>query len=664
MNDIATSMDRAVKAFQRGDFATARDIAARALKSQPSNVNIMQFLGIAQAQAGDKRAGLATLQHALRLNPHNRQLRLNAARAALDAGLAAMVADLCKPMGNDPHAVQLLAEADKLAGNAGDAMSTYARLADLQPNDGKVLNNYGNALLEAGETERAVEVLERAAFHMQDEPQIWLNLGRANSILKRFDRAEIAFDRAIALNPTDAQVNFELGKSLFRHGKAEQALIRLSEAARGGILEPQVFVLIGLCYVSLDQREQAEQAYRMALRRDPTYDRAILTLAILYEQGNQLEALRDLYEEARDRNLTGANITYIEALVLRREGNLQAALELAQQTMPEGVDSIVRSQFIGQVADQLGDTDTAFAAFSDMNAGMATKPEALRYDGTEHRRFIQSRTGLVTSDWFESWKPVEIADDRADPVFLTGFLRSGTTLLDTILMGHPDTDVREEEEMVAVLERQAGPIENLGNLDDPAIGKMRDSYFAEAAKGGALHPDKMLIDKYPLATLRASFIHRAFPDARFIFALRHPCDVVLSCWMQNFRVTRAMASFLTLENAVGMYAAAMEHWMQAREILPLRVHTVRYEDMISDLQGEMRPLLDFLNLEWDDRILDYRKTASDRGYIRTPSYAQVTEKMYSRASGRWQRYRPQLAPILDTLAPWAIRFGYPDPRDI
>lgn len=173
-----------------------------------------------------------------------------------------------------------------------------------------------------------------------------------------------------------------------------------------------------------------------------------------------------------------------------------------------------------------------------------------------------------------------------------------------------------------------------------------------------LKPGKLVIDKYPLMTLRAAFIHRAFQDAKFIFALRHPCDVVLSCFMQSFRVTSAMASFLTLENAAKFYDAAMEHWFKAREILPLDVHTVRYEDMVLDLEGELRPLLGFLGLEWDAPLLDHQKTAKDRGCIRTPSYAQVTEKIYTRSSGRWQSYRKHMEPILPTLEPWIERFGY------
>jgi hypothetical protein len=168
----------------------------------------------------------------------------------------------------------------------------------------------------------------------------------------------------------------------------------------------------------------------------------------------------------------------------------------------------------------------------------------------------------------------------------------------------------------------------------------------------------LLIDKNPLYTLRGPLIHRVFPDARFIFALRHPCDVVLSCFMQNFRVSQMTASFLDLRNAALFYDRTMAYWEQCRALFGLDVHTVRYEDLVEDVEAQMRPLLGWLGLQWEPKVLDHQQTAQERGYIRTPSYAQVTEQVYTRASGRWTRYREQMEPVLPILAPWAERYGY------
>jgi hypothetical protein len=88
------------------------------------------------------------------------------------------------------------------------------------------------------------------------------------------------------------------------------------------------------------------------------------------------------------------------------------------------------------------------------------------------------------------------------------------------------------------------------------------------------------------------------------------------------------------------------------------VHTVVYENIVADRDRELRPLIDFLGLEWDERVLDHESTAKARGHIKTASYAQVVEPIYKRSAGRWQNYRKHLEPVLPVLEPWATKFGY------
>jgi Flp pilus assembly protein TadD len=658
MNDLQSQMALATRAFQGGDFAGARDLAQRAAEREPANAQVLQFLGIAQAQSGDPHTGLATLKRAIGLAPSDRNLRLNAARAALDAGAFADVEAICGPISADPAAQQAIAQAAKLAGDAHAAVQRLSALVERAPNDARLLNNYGNALLDAGRVEEAVAVFEKACKLDDKAPQVWLNLGRARSASKQFDAAVEAFDRAIGLNPQDAEINLELGKSLLHYGYYEQALGRLAEAARGGKRDPQVIMMIGLCYAGMERLGDAERSYRTALALDPGHAGSLLNLALQLERENREDEIETLATEARARGLDGPEMRFCDALVLRRKGDIAGALAIIEANHPEGMDDYAREQLIGQLADRLGDADKAFASFSAMNHAMILTPAGQLHPGTAYIDSINENTAQITPQWFARWKGEPPADGRSSPAFLGGFLRSGTTLLDTILMGHQGTEVREEQEMITRLREIAQTLDALPELPVDRIGAMRAAYFAELRAGGAVPPGKLVIDKFPLMTLRAAYVHRAFPDAKFIFALRHPCDVVLSCFMQNFRVTSAMSSFLTLENAAKFYDAAMTHWARARDILPLDVHTVRYEDMVQDLEGELRPLIAFLGLEWDDALLDHQRTARDRGYIRTPSYAQVTEKVYTRSSGRWEAYREHMEPILPILAPWVEKFGY------
>jgi hypothetical protein len=231
-----------------------------------------------------------------------------------------------------------------------------------------------------------------------------------------------------------------------------------------------------------------------------------------------------------------------------------------------------------------------------------------------------------------------------------------------MLMGHPGLFVLEEEPLLQAVEDSLGGYEKLAGLDHAEIAALRGVYF-EGLDALAPPEGRLVVDKLPLNILGAPLIHRLFPDARFIFVQRHPCDVVLSGFMQDFELNDAMANFLSLDDAARLYDLVLAFWTRCRDVLPLRVVTVRYETLVARPEAALRPAMDFLGLDWDDRLLDHRGTAARRGTIITPSYSQVVEPLYGQASGRWERYSAHLAPVLPLLAPWAERLGYP-PLDL
>ena len=292
-----------------------------------------------------------------------------------------------------------------------------------------------------------------------------------------------------------------------------------------------------------------------------------------------------------------------------------------------------------------------------MNAIKAAAPDAQSYDRAAFAAKLDRSRAQLTPAWVRGWTPLCV-DKRQAPVFLLGFPRSGTTLLDTMLRGHPRIAVLEELPMLERVNAALGGPERVARLNEIQAAHLREVYFSTLAEQRPPPGRDIVIDKLPFHIADTVLIHRLFPNARFIFALRHPCDAVLSCFMQNFQVNFGMAAFLDIEHAAKLYDSAMAYWTHCTELLPLNTYTLRYESLITDAEGEMRALMEFLKLDWDEGVLAHQQNAAGRTRVRTPSYWQVTEKLYTRASGRWLRYRAQLAPVLPMLERWAARFGY------
>ena len=654
-------MRRVTALHARGDLpaAHAAGEAALATNADPA---LQHLVGVIACQIGDPARGAALLRQAYQATPVP-AIGLNLARALLDTGALEEAAALCEAAGRSMAVAndftRLHADILGRQGRPAEAAGKYRLIVAAQPRDAQLWNNFGNALHDSGETTEAIAALTLARDLARKEPIILVNLARALTTAKRYDDALARLEDARHLAPADATIMVEQARLLNRMGRSAEALPLLGSAARLRRDDPEIIVLVGLAYSQSGQFDRAELAYGMALRIAPANVDALLNLGILFEQSNRIDAIAALLRDAEAVGADMAQLGYLRALVHRSAGQFAPALAALQSSTGEVVDDSLRAQLAGQLLDRLGDYPAAFRAFTEMNDAVAGQPLAARLSPDAYRHSIEASTASTTQHWVDGWSRSAVPGGRPAPVFLVGFPRSGTTLLDTILMGHAETVVLEEEPVLQRVQEHLPGMAALSDLDAGSIAMLRARYFVELDKIEPDVGDRLVIDKLPLNLLRTPLIHRIFPEARFIFAKRHPADVTLSCFMQNFKVNQAMASFLTLDSTARLYDAVMTFWMQCRSVFDLDVHDIAYEDMVVDLEGELRPLLAFLGLPWSDAVLDHQRTAAGRGLIRTPSYAQVSEKIYARSSGRWTHYHAQLDPILPILAPWVERFGYP-----
>ena len=653
-------MRAAQAAYQKGDLRGALVQAEAVLKALPRDAGVLQFAGVVSCQFGATEKGVEYLQRALQNGGDNVDNRINLAKALAELGRWQEALALCAPEGESPSPDLQRMHADllKAQGRPAEAVWAYERIVYEQPKNFEAWNNLGNARHESGDLDGAMDAFQQARLLDPKSSLVHTNLARVLISKDRYQDACLMLEKAALLAPGDPAPLLELGRALTSIDHPEAALRALGDAARIDPKNARTFVAIGQAFTDLSQLLQAERAFKFALQADPSHIAAYLNLGLLLEKANRLDELRDVVNAAENQGLSGDEIDYLKALLLSRGGESEKALEILKAISSPAINAATQAQLIGQLADRLDKIDEAFDAYEDMNRAMAQSPLGSMQDRSAYQRAIERLNRETTPEWVAGWPEVNIPLNPPSPVFLVGFPRSGTTLLDTILMGHSGTHVLEEIPIIENLAQKVGDLSRLGSLGQTEVSQLRAQYFSELQNVAPPPAGAMVIDKNPLSMIRMPLIHRLFPDAKIIFAMRHPCDVVLSCYMQNFKPTESMSSFLDLANASRTYDKIFAYWVKCQEILPLNVHMLRYEAMVEDVEAEVRPLFEFLGLEWQDSVLDHQKTAKERGYIRTPSYAQVTEKIYSSASGRWQRYRKYMNEVLPIVEPWINRYGY------
>jgi tetratricopeptide (TPR) repeat protein len=593
-----------------------------------------------------------------------------------------------------------LAEACHQAGDSESAQQHFANAEQIAADEPAMLLSYGKFLRERGAVKQAMQLIDRCGRQNPADPTALLEkarclraLGNPTQAMRWLERleknspglAENSEEYGLCqLGPTGTQVREShwvraagLWVQAGEFGRAESILDRLLAA---NPTSAAGWNARGKLEGARHQLDAAEVAYHKAIACDPTYLDARANLAYLYENSNRVAEATTAAESALAYSRPG------EAQAIAIELHLalcKVARRLGKQT--EGLEHLARIEALtpndsrrmyaaferGKLMDLGGDASSAVAAFALGNDLARTDWQRANPGKNKYLADLELVLELAGKGWLQQWKPIDTLPPTANLAFLVGFPRSGTTLLNQVLDCHDAIQTMEEKPptqkvQAAVRTMPDGYPHAIGRLDAQDVAFLRAEYFRSAAEHGAPYPSermssKLILDKFPLHINVAGMLHRVFPQARFVFALRHPCDVVLSCFMQQFRLNAAMANFFTLADTVALYTRTMDLWEMYRTQLPLNVHTIRYEDVVDDFDGQVHALCDFLQVPWQDGLKDFSTRALDRGRIDTPSYAQVSKPIYREARYRWERYREYLAPYLDALQPYIERFGYSNP---
>ncbi|MBB6085864.1 tetratricopeptide (TPR) repeat protein [Wenzhouxiangella marina] len=554
-------------------------------------------------------------------------------------------------------------------GQPAEALEAFRRLVQAHPGLPEAWYSFAHALRAAGHEAPACQAYEEALKLAPGLRAARFNLGLTLLNLDRAEEAKACFERLLDANADDVEAMVHLGLALHMNGQSELAVRRLKRALMHAPGHPQAHRFLAGIYNQAGHAELALEHLEKALAAHPDDPELLAELADIHELSSRLDAARAAVERGLAQAPGHPQLRLMAARLDRRAGNLEAAHSNLSAVRPEALPprlGLQHAQEAGLLMDRLGKADEAMLAFERANelAGRDGRKQAV--DRQAFGRELE-RMG----DWLQRGASArgELpgADRGEDLIFLIGFTRSGTTLLDTFFGPLAQVQSVEEkptfERLIIDAARQgvAYPFD-LDAMSVDELEGLRQRYRQHLGRflpaGGA----ERTIDRMPLRLIHAATLGRLFPGARFLLAERHPCDVVLSNFMQIFEPGDALVHCDTLASTVSLYDAVMRLWWQTEPLVADRLVRVRYEALVADPETELRRSCAALDLEFDPAMLEQRHRGSSEKRVRTASYQQVHEPIYRRAASRWERYRAHFEPHLQQLEPHAERLGYPSLR--
>lgn len=550
------------------------------------------------------------------------------------------------------------------AGRFSEAAVVCRAILALEPKCAKALHMLARILTDEGKIPEALLLIEQAGQLEPNHSAIRAAYGRLLLDAGRVEDAIGALQAAVSLDAGNIEAYHFLAIAFLHIGRLEKAESTLRAALTRQPEMPELLDDLGTVLARRGDHTGAQACFEEALRHAPDDLGALGQLALWHEQNNRVGEASRLVLRGLEYRPQDPFLRFILGRCQRRRSEYaqaSATLGTLLDSHAPALEKDVEYE-LALCADAMNEPDAAYAHALGANTLAARiYPRAVQ-QGQEFVAMAERLHERFTRAWVASWSDLSVDSGNVSPVFLIGFPRSGTTLLDTMLGAHPEVRVLEErpglEAAIAALAQASRRYpEGLQNLSTNDRRILRQSYFSAAGVDGH-ESAQMVLDKSPLYSMHVGLIRRLFPQARILFMLRHPCDVVLSCFMTNFEINSSTVNFLELGNTVKLYCAVMSLWHRYREVLQPQCYQVRYEDLVADGEQALRGATQFLGLDWVPGLLDHAKHAFDRGRIQSASYAQVTRPLYANACGRWRRYRKYLEPYLSQLKPWCERFGY------
>jgi tetratricopeptide (TPR) repeat protein len=503
---------------------------------------------------------------------------------------------------------ELLAQGDACMarGAYAEAVGYYRDLLSLEPRHAVARNNLGAALSHLGHYRESEEQFRRAVGIRANYVDAQYNLGMHLQVIGRIAESEMPLRRALKLRPGHADARATLGMTFVLLGRTREARDCLERTLNGAPRNLTALAGMGQLAALEGRFDEAEAFYKRTLEVDPKTPGPWAGLVRL-------------------RKMTSADSAW-----------LKGAEEIAASGLTPADEATMRFA-IGKYYDDVGDFARAFRSYQRGNE--LHKLRAPPYDRDAHRSFVDDMIRVYSR---ESLAEVHAgASDSAQPVFVTGMMRSGTSLVEQIIASHPSASGAGE---LSFWTAAVGKRETTLRREPPGerLSRQLAKEYLGVLKGQ--FPDALrVVDKATVNSDHLGVIHAVLPNARMLYLQRDPIDTCLSCYFQQF--SSALNFTTDLADLVHYYREhrrLVEHW---RAVMPAgTLLVVPYAELVADQETWTRRIIEFIGLPWDERCLGFHQTQRT---VATASTWQVRQKVYKTSVGRWRNYEKFIGPLLE-----------------
>lgn len=597
----------AEEAHKTGRLQEAERLCRQILSENPRHVPATVLLGIVYAKAGRTAQGIQLLRAAIKLDPNSFESHV------------------------------WLGTALRSTGNIGEGAHHLERAVSLRPDDAQALASLAQSYVLLREPERAVPLLQTAASLAPDVAVVFQALGDSLQQVAREEEAIEAYLHAVELNPGLPNSTISAARLLSGMGRRDEAAELADRVFKNTPDEPQSLLRLAQALIESDMHENALKAVKRSLELEPNLAPAYSILGTIYRQLGRFELAIPNLEKAIELQPTGT-AAYLQLAYCRRmtpgDANLIERMALLLRDRNHTIEGRRFLHFaLGKAYDDLGEYQKAMQHFDEGNGVTQIKTGSAPFDRALLKANIDMTIRTFTPEYIARHRELNHPSDK--PVLIVGMIRSGTTLIEQIISSHPE--VGAAGELTYLLKRWS-------KILQPTKGAPHREAAVDVANGyiqllTGLRPGKARVtDKMPGNFMLAGMAHLLFPNARIIHSRRHPVDTCVSIYTTYFDEPVSFGQDKdTIVFFYEQYLRLMEHWRQV--LPPDRFLEVDYEELVGNREEVTRRMMQFCGLEWDDACLFHERNDAS---IKTPSWWQARQPIYSTSVGRWRNYEPFL----------------------